>query len=65
MPGGGTSTFLEPDHFEAGLSQAQIEAVIVPRGKFKSPPYLGGTTPFAGLAVRGRCSTRSLCAAGP
>jgi AraC-like DNA-binding protein len=34
MPGGGTRTFLEPDHYEASLAQAQIEAVIVPRGKF-------------------------------
>ena len=36
MPGGGTRTFLEPDHYEAALRQAQIEAVIVPRGKFKA-----------------------------
>jgi len=36
MPGGGTRTFLEPDHYEASLRQAQIEAVIVPRGKFKA-----------------------------
>jgi AraC-like DNA-binding protein len=34
MPGGGTQTFLEPDHYEASLRQAQIEAIIVPRGKF-------------------------------
>src|SRR6516162_6037165 len=34
MPGGGTRTFLEPDHYEASLRQAQIEAVIVPRGRF-------------------------------
>jgi len=32
MPGGGTRTFLEPDHYEASLRQAQIESVIVPRG---------------------------------
>jgi AraC-like DNA-binding protein len=36
MPGGGTRTFLEPDHYEASLRQAQIEAVIVPRGRFKA-----------------------------
>jgi AraC-like DNA-binding protein len=36
MPGGGTSTFLEPDHYEASLSRTQIEATIVPRGKFKA-----------------------------
>jgi hypothetical protein len=36
MPGGGTRTFLESDHYEASLRQAQIEAVIVPRGKFKA-----------------------------
>src|SRR6516164_5232318 len=36
MPGGGTRTFLEPDHYEASLRQAQIESVIVPRGKFRA-----------------------------
>jgi|SRR6516225_6129959 len=36
MPGGGTRTFLEPDHYEASLRQAQIEAVIVPRAKFQA-----------------------------
>jgi AraC-like DNA-binding protein len=36
MPGGGTRTFLEPDHYEASLRQAQIEAVIVPRCKFNA-----------------------------
>ena len=36
MPGGGTRTFLEPDHYEASLRQAQIEAVIVPRGEFSA-----------------------------
>ena len=36
MPGGGTRTFLEPDHYEAGLGQAQIQAVIVPRDKFRA-----------------------------
>src|SRR6516225_8125659 len=36
MPGGGTRTFLEPDHYEASLRQAQIEAMIVPRGKFRA-----------------------------
>jgi AraC-like DNA-binding protein len=36
MPGGGTRTFLEPDHYEAGLRQAQIEALIVPRGEFRA-----------------------------
>src|SRR5712691_13248388 len=36
MPGGGTRTFLETDHYEASLRQTQIEAVIVPRGKFKA-----------------------------
>jgi len=34
MPGGGTRTFLEPDHYEASLRQAKIEAVIVPQTKF-------------------------------
>ena len=28
MPGSGTRTFLEPDHYEASLRQAQIEFVI-------------------------------------
>jgi AraC-like DNA-binding protein len=36
MPGGGTRTFLEPDHYEASLAQAQIEAGLVPRGKFSA-----------------------------
>jgi AraC-like DNA-binding protein len=36
MPGGGSRTFLEPDHYEASLRQAQIEAVIVPRGRFRA-----------------------------
>jgi AraC-like DNA-binding protein len=36
MPGGGTRTFFEPDHYEASLRQAQIEAVMVARGKFKA-----------------------------
>jgi AraC-like DNA-binding protein len=36
MPGGGTRTFLEPDHYEASLGQAQIDAVIVPRGTFRA-----------------------------
>jgi AraC-like DNA-binding protein len=36
MPGGGMRTFLEPDHYEAGLGQAQIAAVILPRDKFRA-----------------------------
>ena len=36
MPGGGTRTFLECDHYEAGLRDAQIQAVIVSRGTFKA-----------------------------
>ena len=36
MPGGGTYTFFEPDHYEAGLRQAQIELVILPRAEFKA-----------------------------
>jgi AraC-like DNA-binding protein len=36
MPGGGTCTFLEPDRYEESLAQAQIEAVLVPRGKFNA-----------------------------
>ena len=36
MPGGGTRTFLEPDRYEASLGQAQIEAVILPIGKFRA-----------------------------
>jgi AraC-like DNA-binding protein len=34
MPGSGTRTFLEPDHFEASLRQAQIEIVLA-----LSPPF--------------------------
>jgi len=36
MPGGGTRTFLEPDHYEASLRRAKIEAVIVPEAKFRA-----------------------------
>src|SRR6516162_48484 len=36
MPGGGTRTFLDPDHYEASLGQAQIQAVILPRDKFRA-----------------------------
>jgi AraC-like DNA-binding protein len=36
MPGGGTCTFFEPDHYEASLRQAQIELVTVPSGEFKA-----------------------------
>lgn len=36
MPGGGTRTFFEPDHYEASLREAQIEAVIISRGRFSA-----------------------------
>lgn len=36
MPGGGTRTFFEPDHYEASLRDAQIEAVIVSHGHFRA-----------------------------
>src|SRR5215469_3910011 len=36
MPGGGTRTFLDPEHYEASLREAQIEAVIISRGKFRA-----------------------------
>ena len=36
MPGGGTRTFFEPDHYEANLRQAQIDAVIVSCGRFNT-----------------------------
>jgi AraC-like DNA-binding protein len=36
MPGGGTRTFLDTDHYEASLHEAQIEAVIVSRGQFRA-----------------------------
>jgi len=35
MPGSGTRTLLEPDHFEASLRQAQIEILIALSSKFK------------------------------
>jgi AraC-like DNA-binding protein len=34
MPGGGTRTFLDPDHYEASLRDAQIEAIVVSRTQF-------------------------------
>jgi len=36
MPGSGTRTFLEPDHYEASLRQAQIEFVITCGAGFKA-----------------------------
>jgi hypothetical protein len=36
MPGSGTRTFLEPDHYEASLRQAQINIVIAVGPKFKA-----------------------------
>jgi AraC-like DNA-binding protein len=36
MPGSGTRTFLEPDHYEASLRQAQINIVIALGPKFKA-----------------------------
>jgi hypothetical protein len=36
MPGGGTRTFLEPDHYEGGLGQAQIEFVITCGAGFRA-----------------------------
>ncbi len=36
MPGSGTRTFLEPDHYEASLRQAQIEILIASSAKFKA-----------------------------
>jgi AraC-like DNA-binding protein len=36
MPSGGTRTFREPDHYEASLGQAQIQAVILPRDEFRA-----------------------------
>ena len=36
MPGSGTRTFLEPDHYEESLRQAQIEILIALSSKFKA-----------------------------
>ena len=36
MPGSGTHTFLDPDHYEESLRRAQIEILITPHGKFKA-----------------------------
>jgi AraC-like DNA-binding protein len=36
MPGSGTRTFLEPDHYEASLRQTQIEIVVALSSKFKA-----------------------------
>src|SRR6202795_3220810 len=36
MPGSGTRTFLEPDHYEASLRQTQIETVIALSTEFKA-----------------------------
>jgi AraC-like DNA-binding protein len=36
MPGSGTRTFLEPDHYEASLRRTQIEILIALSSKFKA-----------------------------
>jgi AraC-like DNA-binding protein len=36
MPGGGTRTFLDHDHYEASLRDAQIEAIIVSHAPFRA-----------------------------
>jgi AraC-like DNA-binding protein len=36
MPGGGTRTFFDLDHYETSLRDAQIEAIIVSRGYFRA-----------------------------
>jgi AraC-like DNA-binding protein len=36
MPGSGTRTFVEPDHYEASLRQAQIETLIALTPQFKA-----------------------------
>ena len=36
MPGSGTRTFLEPDHYEASLRQTQIEILIALAPQFKA-----------------------------
>src|SRR6266404_2982576 len=36
MPGSGTRTFLDPDHYAASLRQAQLELVITSRGNFRA-----------------------------
>ena len=36
MPGSGTRTFLDPDHFDAGLCQAQIELILACGAGFKA-----------------------------
>jgi AraC-like DNA-binding protein len=36
MPGSGTRTFLDPDHYETSLRRAQLETVITPHGKFQA-----------------------------
>ena len=64
MPGSGTRTFLEADHYEASLRQAQIEIVIASKRQVQGPPDLGGAARFAGVAVRGRLSAGCLCLSG-
>ena len=49
MPGSGTRTFLEPDHYEASLRQAQIEIVIALCPQVQGPPDLGRAARFADL----------------
>jgi len=51
MSGGGRRTVLEPDHDEASLRQAQIEAVTVPRAKFRAAS-LGRSCTICSVTVR-------------
>jgi AraC-like DNA-binding protein len=36
MPGSGTGTFVDPDEYEAGLRQAQIDLLVTANGAFKA-----------------------------
>jgi AraC-like DNA-binding protein len=36
MPGGGTSTFTDPDDYQAGLRQARIDLLATPLGEFRT-----------------------------
>ena len=53
MPGSGTRTFLEPDHYEASLRQAQIEILIALSSKFKArlTPPQGDALDYNGQCV--------------
>ena len=56
MPGSGTRSFLELDHYEARLRQAQIELVITPCGELLSAARKSSALLRTDATLRGICA---------